>query len=75
MREIISVDVVRATYLMQLYILMLKLSTKVYFLKEQQIYKKKESKAQVQIVGKLIVVTAIYLKLMNITKDLKSLLI
>lgn len=52
MKEIISVDVERVTCLMLHFILMLKLSIKVYFLKEQQIYKKKASKALDQIVGR-----------------------
>ena len=73
MKETIYVDVVRVIYHMQLFIHMLRQSIKVYFLKEQQISKKKVNKVLVQIVGKLIVVTAIYLKLMNTIKDLKSL--
>jgi hypothetical protein len=73
MKETIYVDVVRVIYHMQLYIHMLRLSIKGYFQREQQIFKKKVNKVLVQIVGKLIVITAIYLKLMSSIKVLKNL--
>ena len=75
MKGIIFVDVEKVICLMQLYILMLKQNILEFFQKVLQICKKKESKVLDQIVGKLIVVTAIYLKLMNLIKDLKNLLI
>lgn len=73
MNEITYVVVVRVIYHMQHFIHMLKLSIKVFFLKELQIFKRKVNKALVLIVGKLIVVTVIYLKPMNTIKDLKNL--
>ena len=73
-RETIFVVVEKATCLMQLSIHTLRLSIKAFSLKELPIFRKKESKARVLIAGKSIVATAIYSRLMNSIKDLKSLL-
>jgi hypothetical protein len=75
MREITSVDVERVTYHMQHSIPMPKPSIRVFSQKGLLIYRRKVSRALGPIVGRLIVVTAIYLKLMSLTKVSKSLLI